>query len=120
MPTGPTGQKRPRDANQLAKLIVDVATTAAVIAAVTFALYRVDARHKAEAYDARLAADRKAHDDADRAVADYVVWHQGTSAEDKAHNQAIEDYYRTPPGVRPVPPSRARLSSCGDPPLRNF
>jgi hypothetical protein len=26
MPTGPKGQKRPRDANQLAKLIVDIAT----------------------------------------------------------------------------------------------
>jgi hypothetical protein len=26
MPTGPKGEKRPRDANQLAKLIVDIAT----------------------------------------------------------------------------------------------
>jgi hypothetical protein len=26
MPTGPKGQKRPRDTNQLAKLIVDIAT----------------------------------------------------------------------------------------------
>ena len=26
MPIGPKGQKRPRDANQLAKLIVDIAT----------------------------------------------------------------------------------------------
>lgn len=26
MPTGPKGQKRPRDPNQLAKLIVDIAT----------------------------------------------------------------------------------------------
>jgi hypothetical protein len=26
MPKGPKGQKRPRDANQLAKLIVDIAT----------------------------------------------------------------------------------------------
>jgi len=26
MPTGPKGQKRPRDSNQLAKLIVDIAT----------------------------------------------------------------------------------------------
>jgi hypothetical protein len=26
MPIGPKGEKRPRDANQLAKLIVDIAT----------------------------------------------------------------------------------------------
>lgn len=110
MPTGPKGQKRHRDANQLAKLIVDVATTAAVIAAVTFAVYRVDARHKAEATDALPAADRKADDDAlDRAIDDYFVWHQGTSAGDKAHNQAIEDYYRLHPEYDPCP---RRVPDC--------